>query len=502
MIPRPPATPAQRVVKCLRTIRNIAGRSFHITPFCAAIDAYHEEIKAAGIPAHGITELMRLVRSLPETHHSDTSIGEGVLGLLSAWRLYPQNESVDDFAACFHSAAELLGRRYACLQIPAHLLTAPAVAAQTAGWVFFDVDAARPTPQVPGFDMHRPWHSGRGGSGHVWLARDRITNCATAIKIFRGEKPQGDMPYSGLFNELRFQTDYRLHRCVRPIQAGLTHDERGAEPFIALEWLDGGNVQSARQLRLHGRNPDAVARDMIAAVAELHRCKILHRDIKPGNFLLPRPGLAPEHARIIDCGIATRFRDMNDVPPHPGTREYAPPETAFGAGTEDPTRDVYSLGCVLYEFYTESAPYRTPWEHHRAFLRNATASKPNRRIALADWQSATPKFPLPAHVAPMIHGAIPLLANQRYPDADVMLDAFDRQVGHDLPRTLTSDTPRAAAFREWEERLADLEAFGAHDPEAPTEFSRNGRHWIIPPQSNHTAWLHAMEELRQTICEE
>jgi serine/threonine-protein kinase len=86
----------------------------------------------------------------------------------------------------------------------------------------------------------------------------------------------------------------------------------------------------------------AIVRDCLAALAALHREKIVHGDIKPSNIMLKRTG----HAKVIDIGSAFE----QDHPPNVRTctPAYAAPEVLEDAAVS-PRSDLASLGYVLIE---------------------------------------------------------------------------------------------------------------------------------------------------------
>lgn len=126
-----------------------------------------------------------------------------------------------------------------------------------------------------------------------------------------------------------------------------------------------------------------IARQLFQAVEFLHGLSLVHTDLKPENILLldntsrtvrirqsKRPRRKASHAqtsittrilkdttiRLIDFG-STVFESEY----HPSvvcTRHYRAPEIILGTGWSYPC-DVWSLGCILYEFATGEALFQT-----------------------------------------------------------------------------------------------------------------------------------------------
>lgn len=86
----------------------------------------------------------------------------------------------------------------------------------------------------------------------------------------------------------------------------------------------------------------AIVRDCLAALAAMHRERIVHGDIKPSNIMLKRTG----HAKLIDIGSA--FEMDNPPPLRTCTPSYAAPEVLENAPIS-PRSDLASLGYVLIE---------------------------------------------------------------------------------------------------------------------------------------------------------
>lgn len=104
------------------------------------------------------------------------------------------------------------------------------------------------------------------------------------------------------------------------------------------------------------------AKQILEALAYLHRCKIIHMDIKEGNILID----AELNPKIIDFSVSCSFAefDPNDTVKYPrvGTGRYIAPEV------ENKTQmkikdgekiDIYSLGVTIYHLAFGIYPYNS-----------------------------------------------------------------------------------------------------------------------------------------------
>jgi serine/threonine-protein kinase len=187
---------------------------------------------------------------------------------------------------------------------------------------------------------------GSGGMGTVLLARERELGRLVALKFLRETGP--------LFLQ-RFRREARLmarlaHPAIVPVYEFAGAAER---PYLALAYLDGGNLAQARLA------PEALARTLhpvTDALASAHRHGIVHRDVKPENVLLDRGG----RAFLTDFGLAL---EPGEGPAHAraaalaGTPLCMSPEQARGAPL-GPESDQFSFGTLLYRQLTGQWPFR------------------------------------------------------------------------------------------------------------------------------------------------
>lgn len=87
-----------------------------------------------------------------------------------------------------------------------------------------------------------------------------------------------------------------------------------------------------------------IFRQMVEAVAYLHKLKLIHRDIKLENFLI---GSSLDNVKLIDFGYATCFDEAQPPTKVCGTVSTQAPEMLYGQAY-DFRVDCWSLGITLF----------------------------------------------------------------------------------------------------------------------------------------------------------
>src|SRR2546430_11317546 len=124
--------------------------------------------------------------------------------------------------------------------------------------------------------------------------------------------------------------------------------------FRSMEYLEGRSLKELILARGPAPIPVAIdyARQILAALRVAHRQGLVHRDIKPHNVLVDGEG----RLKVTDFGIAPAGpSQMTEKDSIIGTAQYLSPEQAQGAPVT-PASDLYSVGIVLFELLTRSAP--------------------------------------------------------------------------------------------------------------------------------------------------
>jgi serine/threonine protein kinase len=95
---------------------------------------------------------------------------------------------------------------------------------------------------------------------------------------------------------------------------------------------------------------------MVLALGTIHKLRVIHRDVKPGNLVLSRD---LKRVRLVDFSIARIMGpDDSHLNTICGTTNYAAIEVLQGLPYTE-SCDMWSLGCVLYELLTMQKLFKT-----------------------------------------------------------------------------------------------------------------------------------------------
>ena len=196
--------------------------------------------------------------------------------------------------------------------------------------------------------------AGQGGMGVVYRATQLSLGRTVALKLIA--PGLADDPR---FRE-RFERESRLaasidHPNVLPVyEAG----DADGTLFMAMRWVDGTDLRTLihRGTGMEARYAARIVGQIAAGLDAAHRLGLVHRDVKPGNVLIPT---GSEHAYLTDFGLMKQIRggdELTDSGEFIGTIDYIAPEQIRGDGC-DARSDVYSLGCVLFHAVCGRVPF-------------------------------------------------------------------------------------------------------------------------------------------------
>lgn len=218
--------------------------------------------------------------------------------------------------------------------------------------------AMSPGTIVGGYRVQRVL--GAGGMGTVYLAKHPSLPRMDALKVLSAELSR-DPEFRA-----RFEREANL-------AAGLDHPNivsvynRGEEHgqlWIAMQYVDGTDAAAELARDRHAMTPLRALRittEVGKGLDYAHRRGLLHRDVKPANFLLSSTDGDNEDERVFltDFGVAKSTDDATELTQTGSflaTIAYAPPEQLSGAPL-DHRADIYSLACAFYKLLTGQNPY-------------------------------------------------------------------------------------------------------------------------------------------------
>ncbi|HEY5858642.1 MAG TPA: Stk1 family PASTA domain-containing Ser/Thr kinase [Aldersonia sp.] len=199
---------------------------------------------------------------------------------------------------------------------------------------------------------------GFGGMSEVHKARDTLLDRDVAIKVLRADLARDPTFYLRFRREAQNAAALNHPAIVAVYDTGEAETETGPLPFIVMEYVDGDTLRDIVRTKgpLNPRRAMEIVADVCAALDFSHRKGIVHRDMKPANIMINRPGAV----KVMDFGIARAIADssspMTQTAAVIGTAQYLSPEQARGEQV-DARSDVYSVGCVLYEILTGEPPF-------------------------------------------------------------------------------------------------------------------------------------------------
>lgn len=269
---------------------------------------------------------------------------------------------------------------------------------------------------------------GRGGMGTVYRVRNPTLPRSDALKVLSEQLSQDPQFRARFEREAELAATLDHPNIITVYSRG----ETDGQLWIAMQYVAGSDAdQELHDGRMTPQRAVHIIGEVAKALDHAHRRHILHRDVKPANFLLARND---ERVFLADFGIAraadavTHLTVTGNVM---ASVSYAAPEALAGESV-DHRADVYSLGCSLFRLLTGRSPFSRGDRGMAAVAAAHLTESPPR---------ATDVNPaLPVTLDAVIARAMAKNPNDRYQSAGELATAAARTLDEstDVVRTITA----------------------------------------------------------------
>ena len=194
---------------------------------------------------------------------------------------------------------------------------------------------------------------GEGGLGVVYKARQLSMGRIVALKVLHERWVTDDEFRKRFLVEARLVGRLSHPNLIQVFDVG----RYKSTLYFSMEFVDGEPVDATldRDGRMDIQSTVAIAIQVVSALEYLHQRRIVHRDVKPGNIMVTKGGIA----KLGDFGFVKSSLEsvLSTEGEVLGTPDYISPEAARGEKNLDFRSDLYSLGTTLYHMLTGNPPF-------------------------------------------------------------------------------------------------------------------------------------------------
>lgn len=196
---------------------------------------------------------------------------------------------------------------------------------------------------------------GGGSFGTVYKAKDNVLHREVAIKVSEVKTTADGKKTFSLKDEFDALNHLPKHPNIANYEEFYSFESpRGLFDYAIMQYYPDGNLNNAIKQGLTDEQKEDIAVQLLEGIAFLHKHKVVHRDLKPGNILIIKDGdsIIP---LITDFGLSKAAIPTNGSmfanSFSGGTPRYSSPEQLQGMPLRFNT-DLWSYGAILYELFT------------------------------------------------------------------------------------------------------------------------------------------------------
>jgi tRNA A-37 threonylcarbamoyl transferase component Bud32 len=265
---------------------------------------------------------------------------------------------------------------------------------------------------------------GQGGTARIYLIKNEQLEVLRAVKVILLHL-FCQTPEQFASMKKRFEMEAKITAQLRHanIVDTYAYGEFMGLPYIEMEYIEGFDLKEflrnkgalpfelATAISISGVRALAYAHKKVCSIYGEHYSGVMHRDIKPHNFLISKEGIV----KLSDFGLArpTEVSISTLVDNTIGTLSYMSPEQ-FQTNNVDKRTDIYSIGATMYEMVTGRQAF--PQTNLNDLL---TARHENAYADIAKYRRNTPK-----DLVYMINKCLSINPDDRYTTANELLESL------------------------------------------------------------------------------
>lgn len=149
----------------------------------------------------------------------------------------------------------------------------------------------------------------------IYHATDHQRRCDVALKMEKADKAK-----KILIGEYEFLKKLQGKRGIVQVHELVQQVQPGKQSFIVME-LKGQNLANFKKSQGRSFSPLVainILLQMLVAIENVHSAGIIHRDVKPSNFVMGRTADDKSQVYLVDFGLAKEHLDLKtNMPIHP-----------------------------------------------------------------------------------------------------------------------------------------------------------------------------------------
>ncbi|KIY44540.1 Pkinase-domain-containing protein [Fistulina hepatica ATCC 64428] len=214
---------------------------------------------------------------------------------------------------------------------------------------------------------------GKGAYGSVYKGEHIPTGKVVAIKSIDFDNANGDDDVADIQREVSLLTQLRDCPNITKYYGCYLHK---AVLWIVMEFAQGGSVDSVMKASPNGcikeLHAAIIIREILIALAYLHKVPVIHRDIKSANILITAAG----NVLLCDFGVSALLAtSVSKRLTFTGTLHFMAPEV-LQEYAYDTKADIWSLGGVVHEMIKGKPPFYHLTNAHDAIQQIPRSSPP------------------------------------------------------------------------------------------------------------------------------